>query len=88
MLARLLAESAGLSKKASALKEFNDAARKLQIATALIQILTQTDERGSLPLRQVKEATAHPRTVQRHPRPLSSKPASSPAEGEPSRAVR
>lgn len=53
--AQLLAEAEGLSKKAAALKEFNDAARQLEIATALIQILPQMMTAAASPLSQVQE---------------------------------
>ncbi|MGE3857326.1 MAG: flotillin family protein [Dehalococcoidia bacterium] len=53
--ANLIAEAEGLSKKASALKEFNDAARELEIATALIQILPQMMSAAASPLSQVQE---------------------------------
>ncbi len=53
--AKLLAEAEGLSKKAAALREFNDAARDLEIATALIQILPQMMSAAASPLSQVQE---------------------------------
>jgi flotillin len=53
--AKLLAEAEGLSKKAAALREFNDAARDLEIATALIHILPQMMSAAASPLSQVQE---------------------------------
>src|SRR5690606_41503646 len=47
--------SSDLSKKAAALREFNDAARDLEIATALIQILPQMMSAAASPLSQVQE---------------------------------
>ncbi|MPZ98369.1 MAG: hypothetical protein GEU80_03355 [Dehalococcoidia bacterium] len=53
--AKLVAEAEGLLQKAEALKQFNDAARELEIATGLIQVLPEMVRAAAAPLGQVSE---------------------------------